>query len=150
MLRPTTFLMGFLLLAGSAFAQTTAANVDDYVWAGACKQCHSAQYTAWETTKHARTIGRLSATERESTCAGCHTTAGPALLDKDLNANVQCEQCHGAGRAHVQAAAAGPKPGAIVRAPAERVCVGCHSEKSPHFKFFSYAALSRLVHQTPK
>jgi hypothetical protein len=50
----------------------------------------------------------------------------------------------------VQAAAVGAKPGAIVRTPAASVCVGCHSEKSPHFKFFSYGALSPLVHQTKK
>jgi nitrate/TMAO reductase-like tetraheme cytochrome c subunit len=149
MLRHTTLLVGFLLFASGASAQMTA-NVDDYVWAGACKQCHSAQYAAWEATKHARTIGRLSATERTSACVGCHATASAVLLDKDLNANVQCEQCHGAGRAHVQAATSGAKPGAIVRKPAESACVGCHSEKSPHFKFFSYAALAPLVHQTPK
>ncbi len=137
--------VGFLLVAGVASAQPP----DGYAWAGACKDCHAKHYTAWEQTKHAKTVVRLSADERASGCFKCHSTAGDAPLEKDINANVQCERCHGAGKAHIAAAASGAaKPGNIVAKPGESVCVECHSEKSPHFKFFSYAALTPLVHST--
>jgi hypothetical protein len=133
-----------------AAAQT---KTDDYAWAEACKDCHKPEYTAWEKTKHARAITRLSGSEKDAggACIGCHTTAVAALLDHDVNANVQCESCHGPGKAHIAAAAGGAaKPGNIVRKPAESTCTGCHSEKSPHFKFFSYAAMSGLVHIVQK
>ena len=137
--------LGLLVFASRSFAQ--AADVGDYVWAGACKDCHAAQYNSWEQTKHAHTITRLSAEERATSCAACHVTAGDHVLDQDVNASVQCERCHGAGKAHIQAAAAGAaKPASIVAKPGEQVCVGCHSDKSPHFKFFSYPALAPLVH----
>jgi hypothetical protein len=146
MLRYLTLLVVVLLSASTGSAQTVT--LDDYVWAPACKECHAAEYAAWDATKHARTIGRLSPADRGGACVSCHSTGSAQLLEKDVNANVQCEQCHGAGKAHVQAAASGTKPGAIVRKPAEAVCVGCHSSKSPHFKFFSYAAMGPLVHRT--
>ena len=81
----------------------------------------------------------------------CHVTGPKQILDKDVNAGVQCEECHGAGKAHIAAAAAGEaKPGHIIRRPSEEMCVECHSGKSPHFKFFSYPALAPLIHQVPK
>lgn len=137
--------VGILLVAGRVSAQP--ADVDAYAWAGACKECHAKEFTSWEQTKHAKTIVRLSTEERATACVRCHSTAGDALLEHDVNANVQCERCHGAGKAHIAAAAGdSKKPGAIVAKPGESVCVGCHSDKSPHFKFFSYPALAPLVH----
>ena len=137
--------VGILLVAGRVSAQP--ADVSRYTWAAACKDCHAKEYTSWEQTKHARTIVRLSTEERGTACFKCHSTAGDALLEKDVNANVQCERCHGAGKAHIDAAAGGAKkPGAIVAKPSESLCVECHSSKSPHFNFFSYSALAPLVH----
>ena len=53
------------LCAAVVLLQVTAARSaplpDDYVWAAACKDCHSAQYSAWATTKHAHALARLSA-----------------------------------------------------------------------------------------
>ncbi len=130
-----------------AVAQTPAPTADDYAWADACKPCHAKYYEAWARTKHATAVRRLSGGEKGQDCVSCHVTGPKQLLDKDLNANVQCEECHGAGKAHIAAAAAGDaKPGHITRAPAEKLCVECHSSKSPHFKFFSYAALAPLIH----
>jgi hypothetical protein len=122
-----------------------------FVWADACKTCHAAQYDAWAKSKHAHALARLSTTERGGDCIRCHVTGAPALAGDLSNANVQCEACHGAGRAHMDAATGGAaKPAAIVRKPAESACVGCHSDKSPHFKFFSYPALAPLVHPVNK
>ena len=75
-----------------------------YAWADACKSCHADIYAAWAKTKHARTINRLSAGDQQKECIGCHTTGpgGKTEVDgKFVNANVQCESCHGAAAAHV-------------------------------------------------
>ncbi|MGE5244979.1 MAG: multiheme c-type cytochrome [Betaproteobacteria bacterium] len=143
--------MVWMVAPGTAAARQ--AKTDDYAWAAACKECHAAEYAAWDRTKHAHAINRLSGSEKDADgkCISCHVTGAPSLLADDVNANIQCEACHGAGKAHIAAAAGGAaKPGAIVAVPAESVCVQCHSEKSPHFKFFSYAAMAGLVHQVPK
>jgi len=137
-----------LCLTGVVAAQ--AANAPEtYVWAVACKTCHPAHYAAWEKTKHANAITRLSGAEREpGACIGCHVTGADELAPDKVNANIQCEGCHGPGRAHVQAATGGAaRPGAITKTPSEATCTRCHSDKSPHFKFFSYPALAPLVHQ---
>ncbi len=136
------------------FGAAGAQSLENYVWGAACKDCHAAQHTAWEKTKHSRAITRLSGGDREAggMCIGCHVTpAGASLLEKNVNADIQCEGCHGPGKAHIEAAAGGAaKPGKIVRKPAESVCVQCHNTTSPHFKFFSYAAMVTLVHAVPK
>ena len=125
---------------------------DGYVWADACKDCHPKQYDSWKKTKHATAILRLSAADRASgQCVGCHVTGVRQIAEKEVNANVQCEECHGAGKAHVAAAASGGAAAAsIARKPSESSCTACHSDKSPHFKFFSYSALAPLVHQHGK
>lgn len=138
-----------LLCAAAARAQTavpTAAS--DYAWAPACKECHGAIYDSWMKTKHANAFARLSGSDRKSTeCVACHVTGITVALDDDANENVQCEACHGAGKAHIAAAAGGAaKPGAITRRPTESTCTACHSTKSPHFNYFSYAAMAPLVH----
>jgi hypothetical protein len=85
-------------------------------------------------------------------CIGCHVSGPrePVLVDGTIvNANVQCESCHGAGRAHVEAAKAGnPAAARLAKKPAEAVCVSCHNDKGPHFRGFFYAALAGLVHNT--
>lgn len=136
-----------LCVAGGARAQD-ANPMPDYVWGTACKTCHAAEYDAWEKTKHAHALARLSTAERQpGDCVGCHVTGSRTLVDKDANANVQCEACHGAGRAHIAAAESGAaRPGGIVRKPAESTCTQCHNDKGPHFKFFAYSALAPLVH----
>ncbi len=140
-----------LVFSGPTNAQNAKPS-EDYVWAAACKSCHTAQYDAWEKTKHAHAISRLSGSEREpGKCVGCHVTGAKELAEKDVNAGIQCEGCHGPGKAHLAAAASGaPKPGAITRKPAESVCTACHNDTGPHFKYFSYAALAPLAHQIPK
>jgi nitrate/TMAO reductase-like tetraheme cytochrome c subunit len=142
-----------LSVCASAAGQTPPAAPAEYVWAAACKDCHKAYYESWDKTKHAHAIGRLSSSERQagSSCIGCHVTGAKELAEKDVNANIQCEGCHGPGSAHIAAAAGGAaKPGAIARKPAESVCTACHSDKSPHFKFFTYAGLAPLVHPISK
>jgi predicted CXXCH cytochrome family protein len=144
----TAIVFCWTALTAAPTAQTapTAQASASYVWAAACKDCHDKQYAAWAETKHARALAHLAPAEREGgQCVGCHVTAAKALAADSANANVQCEECHGAGSAHMQG-----DPKAITRKPAERVCLRCHSDASPKFKYFSYAAMAPLVHSTKK
>jgi len=142
------FVSVLFVATGSVHAQAPAA--DGYAFGAACKTCHAVEWASWEKTKHANAIRRVSSEkDNPAGCVGCHVTpAGATLRDQDVNANVQCEGCHGPGQAHIDAANGGAtKPGQIIRKPAEALCTQCHSAKSPHFKFFSYAALLPLSHQ---
>jgi len=138
------------LVATPARAQIAASDTSTYAWAAACKDCHQKEYDSWAKTKHDTALKRLSGGEREQACIGCHVTGSPSLVQVDgkpVNGGVQCESCHGAGKAHIAAAAGGAaKPGQITRMPAASVCEQCHNAKSPHFKFFSFDAMKGLVH----
>jgi hypothetical protein len=93
------------------------------------------------TADHATVLAASAARLEDA----CHVTGAPSLAADEANANVRCETCHGPGRSHMQG-----DPETIRQKPDEKVCVACHSEKSPHFKFFSYAALVPLAHKTVK
>lgn len=137
----------------SATPAPTAQASDQYVWADACRGCHAAQYDAWAKTKHARAIERLSREQRvaDSACVSCHISGLKEPVDvggQMVNANVQCEACHGPGRAHAEAAQTGAAPTVrMVASPPERTCTLCHREASPHYRGFFYAALKGLVHR---
>ncbi len=118
-----------------------------YAWAGACKDCHTAIYAAWENTKHAHALNKLNKEDQQKDCIGCHTTGVKALIEdngKPVNAGVQCEACHGPGAAHV----ADPTklPGKV----RESACTACHSDKSPHFKGFMFKGMAELSHPVRK
>lgn len=142
--------------AGRGWAQDAPASPapgEGYVWAEACKSCHEPIYEAWSKTKHAKAIDRLGRDERQagSTCVGCHITGSKDPIEVDgkvVNLNVQCESCHGPGKAHIEAAQAGNVATArMVKSPPEKSCTPCHSDKSPHYRGFFYAALKGLVHK---
>ena len=117
-----------------------------YAWAAACRDCHSAIYDAWEKTKHARAIGRLSGSEQEKECITCHVTGAPGKIERDgrvVNAGVQCERCHGPAAAH--AADPAVKAG-LARRPPESACLACHNEKSPHYRGFHYQGMLAFSH----
>jgi Cytochrome c554 and c-prime len=150
--RRRVLLTAAIVLCAGVFAHAQAPSTDGYAWGTSCKSCHVVEWDSWGKTKHATAIRRVSSEkDNPAGCVGCHVTpAGATLLDQDVNANIQCEGCHGPGKAHVAAATGGAaKPGLIVRKPAEEVCVTCHTPKSPHFKFFSYPAMAPLSHQVP-
>lgn len=106
----------------------------------------------------AKTKGKLDPNKdytTDASCLSCHATGygKPAVAAADL-ANVGCESCHGPGSAyknvkimnkkkyqeardaqHQLAVAAG-----LVE-PSEKLCVECHSDKSPTWKGFDYAKM---------
>ena len=154
-MRMLTGLVATVLVLGAASsaAAQPAPGQENYTWSAACKECHAEVYDSWSRTKHAKTIGRLNAEERKAggECIGCHVTGPkePIMADGEMvNANVGCESCHGAGRAHVEAAKAGEAAKAkLVKKPQAPVCETCHNAKSPKFKGFYYSALVGLVHK---
>jgi hypothetical protein len=152
-------LAAILLASASAAAQDApvaagaAPDAGAYAWAGQCRACHEAIYAAWAKTKHARALDALAADQRQagSECVGCHLTGLTTPLTVEgatVNANVQCEACHGAGKAHAEAAVAGNAGSVpLTSKPGERLCLGCHNQKSPHYRGFFYDALKGLVHR---
>ncbi|HVA57677.1 MAG: cytochrome c3 family protein [Gemmatimonadaceae bacterium] len=87
-----------------------------------CGNCHVDQQTKWETTKHANAWADLQASGHAgASCVPCHTVSanGNAVTDtlvgyvatKDARyEDVQCENCHGPGLAHVSAPALSNRP----------------------------------------
>ena len=144
---------GLLLLTATGRAASTRTQETpgaNYAWADACKDCHTAIYESWQKTKHARAISRLSGAEQQKECVNCHVTSGPGKIEKDgqfVNANIQCESCHGPAAAH--AAEPEVRTG-LVRKPKADVCEACHSAKSPHYRGFYYSAMIGLSHQVAK
>src|SRR5689334_8156231 len=92
----------FLAIGGSA--QTGPASGAGYAWAASCQKCHPAEYESWAKTKHATAFERLSSSEQEKECVGCHVTGAKAKVLEDgkvVNKGIQCEACHGAAAADV-------------------------------------------------
>jgi len=147
---PRAFLATLIIafITAPAFAQDPQAAHPGYAGAGACKTCHAEIFDAWQRTKHARAIDKLTPSERQGdACIRCHVTGSPAQIAaegaKPSLPNVQCEACHGAGAAH--AADPSSKTG-LAKTPSESACTSCHNDKSPHFHGFVYGAMSGFVH----
>jgi hypothetical protein len=145
-------LLVFAWVAGGTLVSAQPAPPADtsgYVWAGACKDCHQDVHDAWAKTKHSTTLNRLSTGDQQTACAGCHLTGSLTPIQEEgkvINAGVQCETCHGAGREHAESAAAGT-PRAMPTKPAQRLCEQCHNSQSPRFRGFYYNAMLPLVHK---
>jgi len=118
------------------------------VGSAACTKCHAVQYGKWANSGHAHATDSLATRplEFEASCLDCHATGSklasaanksePAKLQ-----NVQCEQCHGPGSAHV----AKPGKGYGRIANLQKVCASCHdSETSPGFDV--QTALEKIKH----
>jgi hypothetical protein len=126
-----------------------------YAGAVACKDCHAAQFEAWEKTKHSKALNKLQPADRAGgKCIKCHVTGTAeqiaAEADKPSFPNVQCEACHGAGQLHVDAAKTGDNVTDLPKHTVEETCTKCHNETSPHYKPFFYQALVGVVHMVKK
>ncbi len=117
----------------------------EYAGAESCRACHESEWEAWSRTKHAHAFETLAVTDdwNNARCIGCHTTGAKDkfYLDADsmdpARLNVQCEECHGPGAAHVAS------PGPLKANP--KRCTVCHDPvNSPGFEWTSY--LERGVH----
>ena len=132
-----------------AAGHTEAADkLADYVSAQACLKCHTAQYSSWAKSEHAQAMTSLAAkmNQMDIRCLSCHTTGyikgGPIASPKTMTLlNVQCELCHGPGRAHV----ANPDKSYGHMADVEKSCSACHTvDTSPQFNLKE--ALAKIKH----
>lgn len=137
-----------------------------YVGNAQCKTCHADAYAFWKTTNHAHALETLQKVNKDfnQDCIGCHvvgynkpggsvlgklsykaTLDGGLEIEKDL-ADVGCENCHGPGSKHVEAAMFGKhgKPGNFIKNLGinEQTCMAsCHvQEHSPRFNYDVYRA----------
>jgi len=140
-----------LLLIWAAPDRASAEIFGDYVGYTACEQCHPKQVKGWKTTRHGNAFADLKTQGAEKQtipgCFRCHVVGygqDGGYLDQGLTpelADVQCEACHGPGRAHVEG---GGKPSLIVGKPGEDACRVCHTKgQDAHF---DYATKSRGLH----
>lgn len=126
-----------------------------YAGSDACAQCHRAEFLQWSRTPHARAFQTLFADKRhlDDDCYSCHVTGagqpgGPASpVEVRGFRDVQCEACHGPGRAHTEDVGnAELRP---VADPGEAVCVTCHDgdKDGGRFEFPHYRP--KIVHKPP-
>ncbi|HHN65425.1 MAG TPA: hypothetical protein ENK09_08710 [Nitrospirae bacterium] len=118
-----------------------------YVGISRCAECHQPYMDSWVKTGHARALSSLSqkGKQRDPECLSCHTVGfgkegGFVNIEAtpDL-ANVQCEACHGPGRAHLQDYSRPMSP------ITKDTCMKCHTpQNSPDFNYRKY--LERIKH----
>jgi hypothetical protein len=147
------FLVTVLFLL-STFVFTEAAKAEilgDFLGYTACMACHKDTVDGWRTTPHGHAFATLKTqgVEKQSNpgCVKCHVVGynlDGGYIDEDLTPelkDVQCESCHGPGRAHVESEG---DADLILAAPDEGTCRACHTPGQD--KNFNYKTKSRLVH----
>ncbi|MEW6355355.1 MAG: multiheme c-type cytochrome [Planctomycetota bacterium] len=127
-----------------------AQGADRYVGAEECRECHKEAYEAWKTSDHARAFATLAAKkyEYDRDCLGCHVVglgSPDGYRSQRLTlylTNVQCENCHGRGKRHVDCyrAKKNETSGETTLRPATRAgCLRCHEkERSRDFEYGAY------------
>lgn len=143
----------FTMAAITVFSSSVRAELfGDYVSYKACIDCHPDIVSGWKKTPHAHAFATLKEQGDEKQtipgCVQCHVVdmdGDGGFIDMELTpelADVQCESCHGAGRAHVESQAAED----IIGTPNEASCRRCHTEGQD--KNFNFNVKSRFVHGT--
>jgi hypothetical protein len=131
--------------ARTAMLKARQSDGSPYVGAEACQSCHAENYAIWQQAKHSRAFSKLEGVNKafDPNCIGCHSVGfnkEGGFIDLEATeslANVQCENCHGAARAHVEAV--GRKKTANAGWPPRQMCAQCHDHKhSPNFDFDRY------------
>ena len=116
--------------------------LSSFVTSETCRSCHLDAFKVWENSAHAHAIDILKKEKKEfdTQCVVCHVTGSGQpggftdLYRTSQLANVQCEACHGQGRAHSQ-----QPTGIKMDSLGPISCLGCHNRSnSPEFEFVSY------------
>ena len=110
-----------------------------FIGAAACMGCHQQQYQVWKNSAHAHAMLTLQNKKKaqDSECVACHSVGFGAggyvsmRLSPHL-AGVQCENCHGARKAHIL------DPQRKTGAKTSFTCRKCHHP--PHTAEFDQAA----------
>ncbi len=132
--------------------QLPTANGASFVGSAKCKDCHPEAFAIWERSKHGHAWRTLVDAERNPDrygwpvtaypdCVGCHTVGYrqqtgfvDAATTPELT-DVGCEECHGAGSAHVKAPMKN-RLGPVGNGIAATTCTRCHDfEQSPDFDY---------------
>lgn len=138
-------------LRSVAIRKATESNERNYVGAEQCRGCHEAAVTTWTTSSHAQAYDTLERVGKsfDPYCIGCHTVGFSdegGFIDKEVTAHlthVQCENCHGQGRAHV--VSGGKEPLGHSGWTTAAMCGQCHIQKhSPGFELTDY--WSKIAH----
>jgi hypothetical protein len=116
--------------------------VSNFVGADTCAACHVEENQIWEKTSHAHAMATLERKNQQfdTECVGCHVVGFQkggfdSLVTTPQLANVQCESCHGPGRAHVDSS--NKKGYGFMPVPVG--CTQCHTQtNSPDFNFETY------------
>jgi len=96
----------------------------------ACKGCHAKAYEVWSKSSHHHALNTLKKINknRDPECVSCHVLGyrdkGGFVSEADSPqfADVQCENCHGPRKRHVQNPKVYPKK----KVAAKATCVSCH------------------------
>ncbi len=113
----------------------------EFAGAESCASCHRSSYDVWMKSKHATAMISLVNRSRQEdpSCVECHVvgfTAKGGYVSETVSpklSNVQCENCHGARKAHVENPLNAPK------VDAKASCAECHTPPhSPGFDMTSY------------
>jgi hypothetical protein len=151
--RSAVLIFSFLCITGLSWERSSALNCGDYAGSQSCAACHEAQVQGWSTTPHAEAFESLRKSSQQNLpgCVKCHVTGYEqkgGFIDHDLTpemAGVQCEECHGPGKRHVDS---GGDKASIVRAAGPDQCLRCHTPGQD--KNFSYQKKVLLVHGKDK
>ncbi len=116
-----------------------------FVGEAVCQTCHEKQHKIWFDSEHAIAYESLENVNKafDPACIQCHTVGFDqpgGFFDMNVTSHllgVQCESCHGAGRAHAEAFGSKTLPNADW--PKEKICAQCHTQPhSPGFNFGRY------------
>lgn len=114
---------------------------EEFAGSQACANCHDEAYQTWLKSKHAKALDTLEAEkhDRDPDCVSCHVVGLESSVgfmnraETPHLAEVGCESCHGAGKAHSE----DPKKKLGTAGPTS--CVKCHvPDHSPKFDFPTY------------
>ena len=111
-----------------------------FVGAASCTTCHVEAHNTWEKSRHSHALATLAKVGKDfdPECLQCHVVGlqQEGYLSQQLTpqlANVQCENCHGPARQHLQNPLSHPP------LDARQACVTCHvGSHSPNFDFSTY------------
>ncbi len=112
-----------------------------YLGVSKCADCHQLYVESWEKTRHAVAFASLENVGKSADpeCIVCHVVGygergGFFSMETTPEfANVQCEECHGLDREHLDDFSRPMRP------VSEKVCLKCHTkENSPEFNYRVY------------
>lgn len=138
------FYDAYMQEAKKSFAEQSARRLKDlgsspYAGAAACQSCHPQAFAKFSSSRHALALETLSAKGKaqDSECVACHVVGASlkggfvSAKESPHLAGVQCENCHGPRKAHIQ----NPMSHPADRPSVQKLCLECHnSQHSPKFE----------------